>query len=456
MMTFETINPSTGEKMQSYAETSAVEVEERLNQAQEAFRAWRLVAPVERTARMKAAAEGLRRKKNEYAHLMACEMGKPVSQGRAEVEKCAGACDYFAENAARFLTPDAVLTDAAKSYVAFEPLGVVLAIMPWNFPFWQVFRCAAPALMAGNAVLLKHAANVPGCALAIEQVLREAEFPKGLFSMLLLSSNRVNQLLDSPAIRAVSLTGSVAAGRAVAAAAGARLKKTVLELGGSDAYVVLEDCDLEPTVECCVSSRLINGGQSCIAAKRFIVMESIREKFETLFVARMEAQSQGDPLLETTTLGPLARGDLRDELHSQVERTLSQGARLLTGGKIRSGKGWYYPPTILTDVREGMPAFQEETFGPVAAITPAHDEAEAIRLANQSSFGLGAAVFTRNRDRGERLAIRELEAGSCFVNDFVRSDARLPFGGIKDSGYGRELSVFGIREFVNVKTVYMK
>jgi succinate-semialdehyde dehydrogenase/glutarate-semialdehyde dehydrogenase len=369
------------------------------------------------------------------------------------VEKCAATFEYYAENGSRFVAPELVPTEPAKSFVTFQPLGTILAVMPWNFPFWQALRCAAPALMAGNAIVLKHASNVCGCALAIEEVLCDAGFPPGLFQTVLLGSARAEALIDHPAIKAVTLTGSVPAGRAIAARAGARLKKTVLELGGSDPYVVLEDCDLEGTVESCVKSRLINSGQSCVAAKRFIVVNSILQEFEERFTARMAQEKMGDPLDDSTTVGPLARRDLRDELHDQVNRSLAGGARLLLGGVIPDRKGWYYPPTVLADVRAGIAAFDEETFGPVAAIIGVKDEAEAIRAANDSPFGLGAAVFTKDLERGERIATTELEAGNCFVNGQVRSDPRLPFGGVKDSGYGRELGIFGIREFVNIKTV---
>jgi len=401
---------------------------------------------------MLAAADRLRRAKESCARLMAEEMGKPIVQGRSEVEKCAWVCDYYAQQAERFLAPEVIATDATNSYVVFQPLGVILAIMPWNFPFWQAFRAAVPALMAGNAVLLKHASNVSGCALAIEALFRDAGLPDGLFSTLLMESRRVGELIAHPLVRGVTLTGSTEAGKAVAAQAGARLKKTVLELGGSDPYLVLDDADLEPTVETCVASRLTNSGQSCIAAKRFLVVESIRRQFEERYVELVRARRVGDPLHEDTQVGPLARRDLRDGLHQQVQRSVRAGARLLIGGAIPDGPGAYYPPTVLTEVRKGMAAFGEETFGPVAAIVPVRDEDEAVRLANDSPFGLGAAVFTADLQRGERIAAR-LEAGCCVVNASVRSDPRLPFGGVKQSGYGRELSHFGIREFVNVKTV---
>jgi succinate-semialdehyde dehydrogenase / glutarate-semialdehyde dehydrogenase len=455
-MPIQTINPTTGEELSLYPETSAAELESFLQRAHVAFNEWRRTDFKERAERVKAAANVLRANQDGYAKLMAQEMGKPVSQGRAEIEKCAWVCDHFAENGPKYLARELIPTEIPKSFVTFEPLGILLAVMPWNFPFWQVFRCAAPTLMAGNSIVLKHASNVPSCALAIEEIFREAGFPAGLFRTVLIGSKEVEALIDHQLVRAVTLTGSVAAGRAIAARAGAQLKKTVLELGGSDPYVVLEDCDLEKTVQTCVQSRLINSGQSCIAAKRFIVVEPLRAKFEELFVAGMEAQIIGDPLQEKTTIGPLARRDLRDGLHAQVSNSVDQGARLLTGGTIPAGHGWFYPPTVLTNVGKGMAAYQAETFGPVAAIIAARGEQEAIRIANDSSFGLGAAVFTQDRQRGERIATTELEAGSCFVNDFVKSDPRLPFGGIKNSGYGRELSSFGIREFVNIKTVCVR
>jgi succinate-semialdehyde dehydrogenase/glutarate-semialdehyde dehydrogenase len=396
----------------------------------------------------------LRRCAADLARFATDEMGKPVTQALAEVEKCAGAVDFYAEHGARFLAdevpPEA---PAGRAFVTYQPLGVVLAIMPWNFPYWQAFRAAAPALLAGNVLLLKHASNTTGCALAIEQVFRRAGLPAGVFQTLPVGSAHLDPVIRDPRVRGVTLTGSTEAGRKVAAAAGAALKKTVLELGGSDPYVVLADADLEPAAEICAAARLINSGQSCIAAKRFIVVARVRKKFEALFVERMAARRVGDPRVTATDVGPLAREDLRAELHAQVRRSLRCGARLLLGGRLPSGPGCYYPPTVLADVRPGMPAFDEELFGPVAAIVEAKDEADAIRLANDTPFGLGAAVFTRNRRRGERIARGQLDAGLAFVNDFVRSQPALPFGGVKDSGFGRELSVAGIREFVNIKTV---
>ena len=451
--TIVSVIPATGESIRSYPEMSATEVADILARADRAFDAWRRKPPAGRSAVMREAGRRLRAQAETYARLMAQEMGKPLAQGRSEVEKCAWVCDYYAECAERFLAPELIPTDAARSYVAFEPLGIVLAIMPWNFPFWQVFRAAVPALMAGNAMALKHASNVSGCALAIEALFREAGAPEDLFRALLVGSNQIGPVIEHPLVRAVTLTGSTPAGRAVAAKAGAMLKKTVLELGGSDPYLILEDAELAPTMDACVASRLNNSGQSCIAAKRFIVVEAIRERFENGVVERMRAHVVGDPLHDGVTVGPLARLDLRDALHQQVSASLKQGARLLLGGQIPQSPGAFYPPTVLTDVRKGMTVFDEETFGPVAAIIIVRDEAQAIEMANASPFGLGAAVFTSDRRRGERIAAEGLEAGCCFVNAFVRSDPRLPFGGIKQSGYGRELSSFGIREFVNIKTV---
>jgi succinate-semialdehyde dehydrogenase/glutarate-semialdehyde dehydrogenase len=454
-MAMQSINPVSDDLVKEYAETEPGAVQAALAAAAAGFEEWRRTAFAERSAALKRAGVLLRERKEDLARLMALEMGKPLAQGRAEVEKCAWVCDYYADNAQAFLSPEPVETDASRSYVAFQPLGVVLAVMPWNFPLWQVFRFAAPALMAGNAGLLKHASNVCGSALAIEEILHGAGVPRAAFRTLLVGSARVAALIEAPEVKAVTLTGSTPAGRAVAAKAGERLKKTVLELGGSDPYLVLEDADLETAAETCVASRLINGGQSCIAAKRFIVVEQVRERFEEMFVAKMKAKTMGDPLQEGVDLGPQARRNLRDELHRQVVRSVGLGARLMLGGEAPAGKGAFYPPTVLGAVRKGMPAHDEELFGPVAAIIGVPGEAEAVRVANDSDFGLGAAVFTRDPARGQRVA-ESLEAGSCFVNSLVKSDPRLPFGGIKESGYGRELASFGIREFVNVKTVYVK
>ena len=455
-MTLRAISPATGEIINTYEEMPLDEVQHAITQAHEAFLAWRKTGFPERAALMQRAAQILRTQAKDYAILMAQEMGKPVKDGRAEAEKCAWVCDYYAENAAPFLAPEMVETEARKSFVTFQPLGVVLAVMPWNFPFWQVFRFAAPALMAGNAGVLKHASNVPGCALAIADVFRQAGFPEHLFRTLLIGSRQVDAVIEHPLVRAVTLTGSTPAGQAVARKAGDVIKKTVLELGGSDPYVILADADVEAAAATCVASRLINTGQSCIAAKRFIVVASLRDRFEECFVNRMRAARMGDPLAEETTLGPLARRDLRDDLHQQVQESIAQGAKCLLGGEIPKGQGAFYPPTVLTNVTKGMPAYDEEMFGPVAAIIAVRDEAEAIRVANDSIFGLGAAVFTQDVAKGERIAAQELDAGCCFVNALVKSDPRLPFGGVKASGYGRELSHYGIKEFVNIKTVYVQ
>jgi succinate-semialdehyde dehydrogenase / glutarate-semialdehyde dehydrogenase len=449
------VNPATGETIKIYDEMTPEEAAAAVAHAHEAWQRWRTTPFATRAKLMKKIAEILRERKDELAKLMAAEMGKPLKQGAAEAEKCAWVCEYYADNAEAHLAPDTIKTESSKSYVAFEPLGVVLAVMPWNFPLWQVYRFAAPALMAGNVGVLKHASNVPGCALIIEQIFTQAGFPEGVFRTLLIGNRQVQAVIEHPLVRAVTLTGSTPAGKAVAAQAGAVLKKTVLELGGSDPYLVLEDADLDLAAQMCVNSRLINGGQSCIAAKRFIVVEPILAAFTDRFVTLMKTKKVGDPLVEGTDVGPQARHDLRDDLHQQVLASVEQGAKLLLGGKVPPGEGAYYPPTVLAAVKPGMPAYDEELFGPVAAIIGAKDEEDAVRIANDTIFGLGAAVFTKDAERGERIA-RELEAGATFVNSSVASDPRLPFGGIKQSGYGRELGGYGIKEFVNAKTVYVK
>ena len=454
-MTLESLNPASGKLIATYDEMTSGEVDEILTGCYDTFLDWSCTDPQHRTTLLKRVGDQLRARRDELAELMTIEMGKPITQARAEVDKCAWVCDYYAENAESHLSSEIVETDATKSYVCFEPLGVVLAVMPWNFPFWQVLRFAAPALMAGNTAALKHASNVQGCALAIEDLFREAGAPEGAFRTLVLGSRAASVAIEHPRVAAVTLTGSTPAGRQVAAMAGSLLKKTVLELGGSDPYVILEDADLELAVAACVTGRILNTGQSCIAAKRFIVPDAVRGEFEKRLVALMGRQSVGDPMQEETEVGPMARADLRDELHDQVERSLRGGARCLLGGEVPEGPGAFYPPTVLTDVTAGTAAYEEELFGPVAAVVPVADEEEAIRVANDTHFGLGAAVFTRDVARGEEIAAKRLQAGSCFVNAFVKSDPRLPFGGIKGSGYGRELGSFGIREFVNIKTVYV-
>ncbi|WP_069131306.1 aldehyde dehydrogenase family protein [Rhodohalobacter halophilus] len=449
------INPATGEVIAEYQPHTNAEVDQILNNSEEAFREWQSVPFSERSDLLKRAGEILRNRKAEFAKLMTLEMGKPIAGAEAEVEKCAWVCDYYAENGESFLADQIIETDAKKSFVTFRPLGTVLAVMPWNFPFWQVFRFAVPGMMAGNAGVLKHASNVTGSALAIEEIFKDAGFPENLFSTLKISSSDVARVIESPIVKAVTLTGSVPAGKAVAKKAGAELKKTVLELGGSDPYLILEDADLEKAIPTCVNSRLINNGQSCIAAKRFIVVESKLKAFEERFVSEMKKRTMGDPMSRDYDLGPQARNDLRDELHDQVKRSVDKGAKCLLGGKIPDQKGAWYPPTVLTDVNPGMAAYEEELFGPVAAIIKARDEEDAVRIANDSIFGLGASVFTEDLEKGEEIASKKLNAGNCFVNSLVKSDSRLPFGGIKESGYGRELSHFGIREFVNIKTVYV-
>ncbi len=449
-------NPTTGEVLREYAEASDHDLSRALSDAKRESADWRRVGFHHRAQLLRRAAGLLRERKEAFARLMALEMGKPVAQGRAEVDKCAWVSDYYAEHAHDFLAAEPVATDASRSFVTYEPLGPILAVMPWNFPLWQVFRFAAPTLMAGNVALLKHASNVPGSALAIQNAFRDAGFPAGTFRTVLVGASRVAELIASPEVRAVTLTGSTPAGRAVAEVAGRHLKKTVLELGGSDPYVILEDADLDLAVETCVAARLINGGQSCIAAKRFVVVEAVARSFQEAFVEKMRAKRMGDPLDDASDLGPQARTDLRADLQRQVDASVARGAQVLLGGEIPPGPGAFYPPTVLSGVRKGMPAYDEELFGPVASLITVKDEAEAVDVANDTAFGLGAAVFTRDVERGERLAATELEAGACFVNAFVKSDPRLPFGGIKDSGYGRELAAFGIREFVNVKTVYVR
>jgi len=452
----EVSNPADGTYVTSYQPTGKQEAWKAVADAHETFLAGRKHSFSYRKHRMQRAAELLRERSEQYGRIITTEMGKTLASAKGEVEKCAWVCDYYAEQAEHMLSEEPVKTEASESFITFQPLGVILAVMPWNFPFWQVFRFAAPALMAGNTVLLKHASNVPGSALAIQDVFRDAGFPEKTFQTLLVRASMVDGLLEHKHVAAATLTGSGPAGSALASKAGSMLKKTVLELGGSDPYIVLEDADIAAAATTCVNSRLINGGQSCIAAKRFIVVESVLEPFIEQFVEGMKQAVMDDPMREGTTLGPMAREDLRNELHDQVERSIRGGAELLLGGTVPERAGAWYPPTVLTGVRPGMAAFDEELFGPVAAICPARDESDAVALANQSKFGLGAAVFTGDTKRGRRIAADELEAGCCFVNEFVKSDPRLPFGGIKASGYGRELSYPGIREFTNMKTVYVK
>jgi succinate-semialdehyde dehydrogenase/glutarate-semialdehyde dehydrogenase len=450
------INPATGERGKSYDPHGIEDARIAASAARRAFLDWRRTSFTERAAIIHRAAAILRERKDEFARLMTEEMGKTVDDGRAEVEKCAFHCDWFADHAEEYLANEPADIGGGEAFVTFNPLGIILAVMPWNFPFWQVFRAAAPALMAGNGMLLKHASNVPGCALAIEDVLHQAGVPNDLFRALLLPSRDVEALIKDENVAAVTLTGSVPAGRSVATAAGSVLKKCVLELGGSDAYVVLEDADVGAAAKIAATARMVNGGQSCIAGKRFIVVRPILDAFEKALVAEMRGYEMGDPAKPGTRLGPMVSVKARDEIQRQVEESIANGAKLLLGGHVPSRQGAWYPATVLSDVRPGQPAHDAEVFGPVAAIIAAADEGDAIRIANDSEFGLGSGVLTGDIDRGRRIAAQGLEAGLSFVNENVRSDPRTPFGGVKHSGYGRECSVYGIREFVNIKTVHVK
>jgi succinate-semialdehyde dehydrogenase/glutarate-semialdehyde dehydrogenase len=451
-MPFTSIDPTTGATISTYEAFGPAEIEERLTRAADAFSRWRSVPLHARAALLTRVADLLDARRESYARLITDEMGKLLTEARAEVAKCATGCRYYAEHAPRMLAPEAVATEAAKSYVVFDPLGPVLAVMPWNFPFWQVFRFAAPSIVAGDVALLKHAANVSGSALAIESVWRDAGGPDGVFQTLLVPADAVSTIIADERVRAVTLTGSERAGASVAEAAGRACKKSVLELGGSDPFIVLADADPLRAARAAVKARVVNSGQSCIAAKRFIVASAVAEPFTRALADGMRALVVGDPRRPETEVGPLARADLRDEVARQVERSIAGGARALTEFGPRPGPGFFYTPTVLADVGPGVPAFDEEVFGPVAAVVTAADDAEAIALANRSRYGLGASIWTRQPARAEALA-RELDAGMVFVNDMVHSDPRLPFGGVKGSGYGRELSHYGIHEFVNVRTI---
>jgi succinate-semialdehyde dehydrogenase/glutarate-semialdehyde dehydrogenase len=451
-MPIQTLNPATGEVVRSFASLTAREIEEKLAAAHSAAMSWRLASLAERTSVLRRAADLLEERKDEYGRMMTLEMGKTLKSAVDEAAKCALACRYYADNAARFLGDMKVDVDGERSYVAFQPLGVVLAVMPWNFPFWQVIRFAAPAIAAGNVGLLKHSSNVPQCALALEQLFIDAGAPGGVFQTLLIGSDAVAGILEDDRVAAATLTGSEGAGSSVASTAGKVIKKTVMELGGSDPFIVMPSADLDSAVKTAVNARTINNGQSCIAAKRFIVHEAIADRFTDKFVARMNELVVGDPMDEKTNIGPLSMKQTRDDLHDQVERSVAAGARLLLGGKARDGKGWYYEPTVLADVSANSPAFREETFGPLAAIIRARDVDHAIELANDSRFGLGAAAWTRDENEIASFA-RDIAAGQVFINGMVASDPRFPFGGVKKSGYGRELGAFGMHEFVNIKTV---
>jgi len=454
-MAITSTDPTTGEQLREFSPLTSAAIEEKLACARRAAQGWRSAPLDERTAVLRRAAELLDARRDDYGKLMTREMGKTFGAAKDEAAKCATSLRYYADHAAQFLADAPVAADGERSYVAFQPLGVVLAVMPWNFPFWQVIRFAAPALAAGNVGLLKHASNVPQCALALEQLFADAGAPAGVFQTLLIESGQVEAVIGDDRIAAVTLTGSEGAGSSVAAVAGKHIKKTVLELGGSDPFIVMESADLDAATQTAVTARTINNGQSCIAAKRFIVAQRIVEDFTTRFAERIRALVVGDPMDARTNVGPLATEKIRDDLHSQVTRATKEGASLLVGGTPRAGTGFFYEPTVMRDDTRRTAVFREETFGPLAVITSVRDTSDAIAAANDSRFGLGAAAWTRDEEQIQRFA-RELEAGSVFVNGMVASDARFPFGGVKKSGYGRELSAFGMHEFVNVKTVRIR
>ncbi len=454
-MPIQSINPANNQIISTYEGYTLKRVSRIIEDAQNAFCDWRLKSFRERSGLMYSAAKVLRKNKAKYAEIMTLEMGKPIAQSIAEIEKCAWVCDYYAENTAEFLKKEFVETDASESFVQFDPLGIVLAVMPWNFPFWQVFRFAAPALMAGNTALLKHASNVPQCALAIEEVFAEAEFPKNVFSTLLIGAKHVENVLGNPLVKAATLTGSEPAGRSIASISGKMLKKTVMELGGSDPFIILRDAYIKEAVKVGITARVLNNGQSCIAAKRFILVDEIANEYEIRYIEKMESLVVGDPMDMRTELGPLAREDLLVELDWQVQESVKQGAKILTGGKRAAREGTFYLPTVLSNVKKGMLAYTDELFGPIAIMIRAKDENEAIQIANDTSFGLGASIWTSDIERVKNLA-KQIDSGSVFINGMVKSDPRLPFGGVKSSGYGRELSHYGIKEFVNIKTVWVK
>lgn len=455
-MTLKSINPFDGSLIKTYEQFTKEEVSAKILDTHRAWLGWKKTSFAERAGFLRKIAQVLRNSSAECAMLMAEEMGKPLADGYAEIEKCAACCEYYAKHGETFLKEDLIETEASKSYASFQPLGVILAVMPWNFPYWQLFRFLAPALMAGNCAVLKHSSNVSGCAISIEKIVRESGILGNVLQTLLVGSDRVEGIIENPLISAVTLTGSTNAGRKVAQKAGSMLKKSVLELGGSDPYLILADADLEEAAKVCAESRLINSGQSCIAAKRFIVVKEVADNFTGLFKSELESKVYGDPKDEKVVVGPQARVELRDELHRQVQESIDLGAKCLLGGTIPPGNNAMYPPTLLTNVKKGMPVYDDETFGPVAAVIIAQDTEDAIRIANDTCFGLGAAIFSADVLRAESIAKIRLEAGSCFINEAVRSDPRLPFGGIKDSGFGRELSSYGIREFTNIKTILVR
>lgn len=450
---FETYNPATGQKIAEYDLMSDRELQERLQKSMTAWNRWRNIDVESRSQLFLELAKILEQEKDSLAQLIVLEMGKVYAQARAEVEKCGTGARYYAENGPRLLKDFSLPTSGQKAYISYQPLGPILGIMPWNFPLWQVLRFAVPTMVAGNTVLLKHAPSVTGLALRIPELFRKAGFPEDVFQTLVIDIPQVEQVMAFPGLGGVSLTGSTRAGRSVASLAGKYLKKCVLELGGNDPYVILDDADLDLAAEKCITSRLLNSGQSCIAAKRWIVTKKNRAEFESKIRRRLESKKWGDPMDTKTDLGPLARQDLRDTLHSQVELSRKSGAQVVLGGEVPEHPGYFYPPTLLTEVKPGQVAFEEELFGPVVSLIEAKDEDEAIVLANQTQYGLGAGIFSRNVERAEKIAREQLQAGNCFVNDYVRSDPRWPFGGIKDSGFGRELSAVGLHEFVNIKTV---
>ncbi len=454
-MPIQSINPSTNKIEKTFEEYSLESVFSIIEYVDNAYKIWQQTSFDERRLLMKRAAEVLKSNKAEYAKIAVLEMGKPITQAISEIEKCAWVCEYFAENAEEFLKKEFIQTDASESYIQFDPLGIIFAIMPWNFPYWQVFRFAAPALMAGNACILKHASNVPMCALAIEEIFIKAQFPENLFRTVLINSSEIVEIINHPKVRAVTLTGSEYAGRQVAKDSGKLLKKSVLELGGSDPFIVLDDADVDLAVKVGVNARLINNGQSCIAAKRFIITEKIYDEFEKKFVEEMSKIKVGNPMQEDTQLGPIAREDLLNELQYQVKQSVDCGAVILCGGNRINDEGLFFEPTVLANIKKGMPAYEEEIFGPVASLIKVKSENEAIEIANDTKFGLGASLWTKNLEKAKKLSTK-IEAGSVFINGMVKSDPRLPFGGIKNSGYGRELSHYGIKEFVNIKTVWIR